>query len=226
MFNRKKYMKEYNKNNPRDRKKCSKQWRKNNPEKVKENNKQYRKNNIEKVKEHMKQWREDNSERIKQYRKDHSEYFNQWRKDNPEYFQQYRRNNNEKRKVYHTQYMKTRRRIDFKFNLNSRMSLLIRQSLKSGKKDKHWESFIDYTLNDLIKWLLKTMPLGYDWNNFLRGELHIDHIIPISVFNFTQPEHIDFKRCWALSNLQLLPAQENLSKGAKLSRPFQPALQI
>ncbi|GAI61384.1 unnamed protein product, partial [marine sediment metagenome] len=38
--------------------------------------------------------------------------------------------------------------------------------------------------------------------------------------------HIDFKRCWALENLRLLPAKENMVKHNKLDRPFQPALRI
>jgi hypothetical protein len=55
---------------------------------------------------------------------------------------------------------------------------------------------------------------------------HIDHIIPKSVFNYTDAEHIDFKRCWALKNLQPLWAGENMSKGDSLVKPFQPSLAI
>ena len=35
---------------------------------------------------------------------------------------------------------------------------------------------------------------------------------------------IDFKRAWALSNLQPLEAKINIVKGARITRPFQPAL--
>ena len=59
-----------------------------------------------------------------------------------------------------------------------------------------------------------------------RGEWHIDHIIPKSVFNFTKPEHEDFKRCWALKNLQPLWAEENISKFNKLDKHFQPTLAL
>jgi 5-methylcytosine-specific restriction endonuclease McrA len=54
----------------------------------------------------------------------------------------------------------------------------------------------------------------------------VDHIIPIAVFNFEKPEDIDFRRCWALKNLQPLESKQNQSKGAKIDRPFQPALMI
>lgn len=46
----------------------------------------------------------------------------------------------------------------------------------------------------------------------------------IAVHNFETTEDDDFKRCWALSNLQLLPAFDNLSKGSKIDKPFQPSL--
>jgi len=45
-----------------------------------------------------------------------------------------------------------------------------------------------------------------------------------SVFNFSKPEDMDFKRCWALSNLQPLWAADNFSKHAKLKKPFQPSM--
>ena len=123
-------------------------------------------------------------------------------------------------------YESIRYRTNPKYNLNRRIKGLIGLSLKGNKAGRHWESLVDYTLNDLIKRLNNTMPVGYTWKDFLTGKLQIDHIIPKKVFNFTKPEHTDFKRCWALSNLRLLPAKENLNKAAKLFRPFQPALKI
>ena len=70
------------------------------------------------------------------------------------------------------------------------------------------------------------MPDNCTWQNYLEGKLHIDHIIPINAHNFTKAQHTDFKRCWALSNLRLLPAKENLIKGSELTKPFQPALSL
>ena len=60
------------------------------------------------------------------------------------------------------------------------------------------------------------MPKVYTWNDYLNGELHIDHIIPISLFNITGVKSKGFKKCWALENLRLLPKGENLRKGNKL----------
>ena len=85
---------------------------------------------------------------------------------------------------------------------------------------------VGYTLDGLIKHLKNTVPIDNTWSDYLNGDLHIDHIIPIKVFNFTTSKHADFKRCWALKNLRLLSAKKNIIKGAKLTKPFQPALKI
>ena len=213
------YMKEYRLNNKEKIKEYDKKYRENNKEKRKEKNKQYRekhhekelkrkrlyyRNNLEKIKEDSKQYYNKNS-------KEMQERMYQWRKNNPGYMYQWRKNNH---------------RTDLKFNLNDRMRRAINHSLKGNKNGRHWETLVGYTLDDLVKRLKKTMPEGYGWQDYLKGKLHIDHIIPVSVFNFDKPEDIDFQNCWALNNLQLLPARENIIKSNKLDNPFQPALKI
>ena len=49
------------------------------------------------------------------------------------------------------------------------------------------------------------------------GDIHIDHVIPKSHFNIISAECEDFKKCWALSNLQPLLAKDNLRKNNKLN---------
>jgi hypothetical protein len=124
--------------------------------------------------------------------------------------------------------IKKRMKTDLKFKLNKNMSCLIRHSLKNGngKNGYHWETLVPYNLNDLIKRLKKTLPKGYRWNDYINGktDLQIDHKIPVLVHNFKSHTNTDFQRCWALKNLRLLPAFENMSKGAKLKKPFQPSL--
>ena len=165
----------------------------------------------ERIKEYYRQYCKDNKEKI-------DEYSRQWKKNNPGYYKKYYESRN--------YYLRKRNKIDLKYNLNHRMGSAILKALKSNKNGRHWENLVGYTLNDLIKRLKQTMPEGYNWNDFLKGRLHIDHIMPKSVFNYNMPEHPDFKNCWALSNLQLLPAKDNIIKDVKLERPFQPALRI
>ena len=106
------------------------------------------------------------------------------------------------------------------------MRRAILHSLKDNKKGRKWETLVGYSLEALINRLLQTMPKGYTWQDYLEGRLHIDHRIPISAHNFAKPGQPDFKRCWALSNLRLLPVKENLIKKDKLNKPFQPALKL
>jgi len=182
-----------------------------NKEDKKQRDKQYYIENREKILEYKKQYRKDNPEYVKQFK---------------QYIIEYRKKNYEKLKKQRRHYKKNKRKANFKFNLTDRMGRAMRKALKYNKAGHHWEDLVGYSLKDLIKRLKKTIPKDYTWQDFIESKLQIDHIIPKSAFNYTKPEHIDFKRCWALKNLQLLPARDNLSKGAKLIKPFQPALKI
>ena len=181
-------------------------------------------------KEYAKQWYIKNREKIlnkqgkyyQENKKARLEYARQQRLDNPEYHNQW----SQKHKKEINEYCINKRKTNLKVNLNHKISAVMYKSLKGNKKSKRWEDLIGYTINDLIKRLEKTIPKGYNWQDLIQGKLHIDHIIPISAFNFDSPEHTDFKRCWDLENLRLLPAEENRIKHNKLNKIFQPALKI
>ena len=192
--------------------------------------KQYYIKNRERILKIRKKYREDNPEQRKIYYQKNIEIElernKQWYTDHPGYYKEYNNKHTEKVKKYQKQYRENRRKTDFKYNINNIMRSAIWRSLHGNKNSRHWEDLVGYTLNELIKRLKLTMPKGYSWNDYLNGKLHIDHKIPLSVFNFAKPEHIDFKRCWALNNLQLLLAKENLIKNDHLLKPFQPSLAI
>lgn len=65
---------------------------------------------------------------------------------------------------------------------------------------------------------------GMNWDRFMRGEIHIDHAVPLAKFNFSCPEDIEFKRCWALENLMPEWASVNESKNCRILVPTQIAL--
>jgi len=160
------------------------------------------------------------------YQKNKDQFSKRWRKyyeENAEHLKEkakeWGRDNLDKRRI-----IDARRREDAGFRLSQNISRSMRQSLSNGKNGYHWEVLVGYTLDDLIKHIENQFQDSMTWNNY--GEWHIDHVIPKSVFNFTKPEHIDFKRCWSLDNLQPLWAEDNMSKGAKLEKSFQPALPI
>jgi len=216
-----------------------------NSEKVKERVKQWAKDNSEKIKSYKTKWRENNPEyngeyylnnidKIKEYNKNNKErldillkeYRINYRQEHKEKSTKYCRRYYQEHKTERGIYQNNKRRTNLKFNLNHKISGAIYKALKRNKNGYHWEMLIGYTLNDLIKHLKNTMPNGYTWQDYMEGKLHIDHIIPNDAFNYDSAENPDFKRCWALSNLRLLPAKENIIKSNHLSKPFQPALKI
>jgi hypothetical protein len=101
----------------------------------------------------------------------------------------------------------------------------IRRFLKSdGKRGRRTFDCLPYTPEQLVAHLERRFAPGMSWANY--GQWHIDHIVPISAFNFETVEHVDFQRAWALSNLQPLWASENQSKRARIDAPFQPSLAL
>lgn len=123
----------------------------------------------------------------------------------------YQENNREK-------FLQLRRRNERKKRLNNpkkvisdRMSARIRGYLSKGvKNNRSWVELVGYTPEELMKHLENKFVDGMGWHN--RCDWHIDHIRPISSFEFSSPEDKGFKECWALDNLQPLWADENIKK--------------
>ena len=201
-----------------------------NREKIKRYRKKYLVKNFKKTRAAEKRYRKESSIKVKacrkKYQMENKEKIKNDRIKNKEKIKAYRVKNKDKAKEQHRIYMCQAYKTDSKFKLNSLMSNAIRGSLKNGKNGRQWESLVGYSIDDLKKHFEKLFTVGMSWDKFLEGEIHIDHKHPISVHNFTKPEHEDFKRCWALKNLQPMWALENISKGAKLDKPFQPSLRI
>ncbi|MEK6884041.1 MAG: hypothetical protein AABY22_30710, partial [Nanoarchaeota archaeon] len=89
-------------------------------------------------------------------------------------------------------------------------------SLVNGKEGRSWRSLVPYTLEELKRHIESLFTEGMTWERLINGEIHIDHVMPRRFFYFTTFKDEDFKKCWALSNLQPLWAPDNCSKGDKL----------
>lgn len=223
----------YYKNHPEISKAASRKWKSENrervnqykrdyyklhPEKSKEDVARYVEKNIDKVKARRHKYYLANIEKFKEIGKKryaaHAEEIKakvrEWAKNNPE---KARAQSRSKKIRYRKNPMK---------QLNFNISYGIWLSLSGTKKHRHWEDLVGYTADQLKQHLEKQFTTGMTWDNY--GEWHIDHKIPKSAHNFTTAEDIDFKRCWALDNLQPMWAKENISKGASLREPFQPSL--
>lgn len=85
--------------------------------------------------------------------------------------------------------------------LNCLMSCGIHKSLCLNKNNKHWELLVNYTKKDLQKHLKLLFINKMTWKSFLKGLIHIHHLISRSSFKFKSEKDSEFKKCWALKNL-------------------------
>ena len=142
------------------------------------------------------------------------------------YHKKYYETHKDKINAYHKTYYKTyakiyqrlRHHTDPKFALNERMRRLIRQSLHyngGNKGGKSWKDWVGYTTEQLRDHLMRLFTEGMTWELFLQGEIHIDHIIPKNTFHYTSMSDPEFKKCWALSNLQPLWVEDHHKKHSK-----------
>lgn len=121
-----------------------------------------------------------------------------WRDKNPEHA----------REIYRRQ--QKRRRKDGRYRASASISGRIRKSL-TGKGGVSWEKLVGYTRRELVIHLERQFAGRMSWGNYGRV-WHIDHIRPVSIFNFFSYADRGFRDCWALANLRPLLKRDNLIK--------------
>ena len=221
VFNKKVYMKEYRQTHKEENKEYHKEYRENNKDKITK----YREDNREKGREYNKTYREDNrekeSQRGKEYRLKNKEkisnqnkdYYQKHKRERKEYIKEYfqRLEVIEHRNIYYRGYNKQRwlSDVDYRITHLLRVALLgaLKQYSQTGKQYSSKKYGIDFTA--IINHL---KPFPEDIENY-----HIDHIIPLSLFDFNNPEHI--KKAFMPHNHQFLTIKQNLEKGNKLVMP-------
>jgi hypothetical protein len=160
----------------------------------------------ERMVEKAKQWREENKERSNETRRT---YRNK-RMEDPEY----RKNSNE----YHSNYLRNRRANDPAYKIAGNVSRLVRHAIKrlsEGLTSKGGNTFdhLPYTPQELVEHLESQFDENMSWEN--HGKYwHIDHIIPQAMLPYDSVKHENFRKAWALDNLQPLTVFENLSKNS------------
>lgn len=93
----------------------------------------------------------------------------------------------------------------------------VRKAVIERKPLPKYEAFLGFTIAQLRDHLEARFTRGMTWEAFARGDIHIDHIKPISMFDLSTENGV--KACWALDNLQPLWAEENLAKGIRPTVP-------
>jgi hypothetical protein len=161
----------------------------------------------------MKEYKAANKDTISQNKKEYyvtnKAKFNQkakeWRADNKDKYKQWRAANRDKR----NQRERERRKTDEGFRLMHRMRARLCKFFRGVCKSASTMELVGCTLEECLAYLETTKVPGKDYT-----DAHIDHILPCKAFDPKDPEHQ--RACCHYTNLQYLPASENLSKSNKI----------
>ena len=99
------------------------------------------------------------------------------------------------------------------FDRNIRLSM--NRAIKNNKTGSKWEKLLGYTLKELKNHIENQFNENMNWDNF-GSYWWIDHIIPKSVYNYSNVKNNEFKKCWNLKNLRPLEKKECMRKGGKI----------
>ena len=169
--------------------------------------KEYYKKTKEYKKEYSKNYSKENKEYYQKYRNEHKDEMAQYNKN---YYQINKRNIIDK----NIKYEKNKAKNDNIYKFKKQIRKVIYQSFtrKHFTKNSNTEKIVGCKIEELIEYLLNTYKENYGVDYDSNIKIHIDHIIPLATAK-TEEEVI--KLCH-YTNLQLLKAEDNLHKGAKL----------
>lgn len=179
---------------------CRKQYRQMNSLQIKEKQKEYYNSHKEELLLRNKQYRIDNKSTITEQRKSYRE--------RPEIKEHIKMKNKEYMPIKKEK-IKTKRVTDNSFRINETLRSKFNRAIKREK----YSEFIGCDNEFLKVWLEYRFTPEMSWDNF-GTYWHIDHILPISKFNFNNKEEISI--CFHWTNLQPLRKDENISKLNKI----------
>jgi len=186
----------------------SKKWYQKNKKKIQLLHREYYRKNKEKVSQYHKKWYLENREKILQQSR---KYFQKNKERTQQRHKKYNQKNKERLLQWKRVWQKHRRKINPRYRLDENMGSAIARSLKGKKVGRKWETLVGYTLEDLMEHLEKRFNSKMSWGNY-GNYWTVDHIQPKSLFNYTFPNDLEFKQCWALENLQPLEKIKNIKK--------------
>lgn len=191
----------------------NKKYREENKVKISETNRKYREENKVSIAEYQKIYREENKVSNGEYQKIYQE---ENRERKRKVGRLYAAKHKDKKREYDRIYQRERRKIDPKYRLRKNTRTAVYTCLKEANVSKYRSTFdiLGYTIEELMSHLENLFTDGMTWDNY--GKWHLDHKIPMVLFEFESVEDDGFKECWKLSNLQPLWAYDNLSKGDKI----------
>ena len=153
----------------------------------------------------------ENKEKLREYQKDYTK--NNREKRNLQILNS-RKKSPEKYREYQRNYEKERKENDLNYKLKKSLRSNINSALIYRVAGKKYESMelLGCSIENFKTHLELKFKTGMTFKN--HGKWHIDHIVPCSLFDLTDP--YQQKLCFNYTNLQPLWACENMKKGAKL----------
>lgn len=100
--------------------------------------------------------------------------------------------------------------------IRRRFYMALRNQVYDGWNIRSGEAvrLLGCTMQQFVQHVESLWSDGMSWGNWTRDGWHIDHIVPLSAFDLSDPEQA--QAACHFTNLRPLWAQENLSKGAKI----------
>lgn len=111
----------------------------------------------------------------------------------------------------------SKRRERYACDINFKIQCVTRAQFKNKIKNKHVNSIaalIGCTVDQFRRHIESLFKPGMTWDNWSRYGWHLDHIVPLSSFNFSNDSEIF--RAWHFTNLQPLWWYDNLAKSNKI----------
>ena len=121
-----------------------------------------------------------------------------------EYNKSYKQNHREERKEY--------RKNKFEEDLNYKIEHNVRSKLHTffkSKDDNLYSDLVGCSLNQFKRWLEYNFDRNMNWSNY-GAYWHMDHVIPVCVFDLSNDEHLKF--CFNWKNTRPLEASVNVSR--------------
>lgn len=183
-----------------DCKNCRKLYRLQNKDHIISKSKAYYQENKQTLNQQSKEYRIQNSAKIKKQRSEYrqkSDVSAHIKKKNKEYL------------PIRKEKIKLKRIND----LNFKLSEILRSKFNRAIKKNKYSNFLGCDVVFLKMWLEFNFTNDMTWDNI--GKVwHIDHVLPISLFDFTQTSNINI--CFNWTNLQPMKSTENISKSNKI----------
>lgn len=112
-------------------------------------------------------------------------------------------------------YINNRMGKDLNYRLLRKLRTRILMAVKSNSKGGSAVECLGCSIEQFRIHIESQWKLGMSWENHTIHGWHLDHIIPLSVFDLTDPEQ--FKKACHYTNFQPLWAEDNWCKSAKVS---------